>query len=189
MRLVYTLAAAGAMALVGLGGCAGPGGGSGPGAEAPIRDVAASAALLKRAQEAVAQREIERAAELLGRSIEADPFNAKALNNRGVLAMEAGDLPSAARDFAAAARLLPDDPRPRVNLGLALAAGGQPERAIEAFREALSREAGHVGAMTGVVRTQLRWGLEDGETAELLRRLQRVAPDERWAEQLERLGG
>lgn len=169
---------------IGTGGCASS---PTPANTTPLRDADRSAELLGRARTALEDGDRDRAASLIDEAIRADPFNGKAINNRGVLALERGDLAAAAADFDNAARLRPDDPAPRINLGLTLAEAGRGEEAVRVLREAVEIAPRDPEALAALVSTQIRFALEDETTIQHLRTLQRIAPDPRWNEQLDRV--
>jgi hypothetical protein len=63
---------------------------------------------------------------------------------------------------------MPGHPDPRVNLALALEAGGRPEGAMEQYRAALESYPEHIAAVQGLVRLQVRTNRRDAETRRLL---------------------
>ncbi|HEV3023408.1 MAG TPA: tetratricopeptide repeat protein [Pirellulales bacterium] len=70
----------------------------------------------------------------------------------GAAYFEAGNLVAAANEFRLAIKLAPDDPRPYRSLGIIRQEFHQYEEAIEDFREALRRDAGHAAHLSAAER-------------------------------------
>ena len=72
-----------------------------------------------------------------------DPFQSLFRENRaGNQALESGDVAEALRHYTEAQGLAPDDPRVLYNLGLALAASGEQEKAAQLWRQAAELSEG-----------------------------------------------
>lgn len=110
----------------------------------------------------------DRAEQLLQEALTLDVYNGRAHNNLGVMCLSRGDLYAAAGEFEAARALLPDNPDPRINLGLVFERAGQIDRALTAYAAAHELNPSHLGAIQAFARAQLRHGREDARTAELL---------------------
>ena len=111
----------------------------------------------------------EEAMRLLRRAVEADLFHGPAHNNIGVILLGRGELYEAAEEFDWARRLMPGHPDPRINLGLALERGGKIEDALEAYASAVEVYPGHLPSIQALARLQVRSGIRDEWTEELLR--------------------
>ena len=105
---------------------------------------------------------------LLRRAVEADLFHGPAHNNIGVILLNCGNLYQAAEEFDWARRLMPGHPDPRINLGLALERGGKVEDALEAYASAVEVYPGHLPSIQALARLQVRSGIRDEWTDELL---------------------
>lgn len=110
----------------------------------------------------------EEAMRLLRRAVEADLFHGPAHNNIGVILLGRGELYEAAEEFDWARRLMPGHPDPRINLGLALERGGKVEDALEAYASAVEVYPGHLPSIQALARLQVRSGIRDEWTDELL---------------------
>ncbi len=122
------------------------------------------------------------AEELLRRALAADLYHGPAHNNLGVLYLEQGLLYEAANEFEWARKLMPGHPDPRLNLALTLERAGRVDEALDAYAAALEVYPGHVGALQGRTRLQLREGRADGGTDEALREIALRGEDARWRE-------
>lgn len=109
-----------------------------------------------------------KAEELLLAALDADVFSGRAHNNVGVLYLDQGRLYDAATAFEAARRLLPENPDPRLNLGLTLERAGRVDEAIDAFEMAHNLNPHHFGALQALARAQLRYGRADDRTPNML---------------------
>ena len=93
----------------------------------------------------------------------------------GQRALGEGDYPAGIAASRQAIELLSDWPPPRNNLSLALFFDGQPEKAIAAARQVLSRNPENVQALSNAIRF-LAWSGQEGEAGALWQQLQRVTP-------------
>jgi tetratricopeptide (TPR) repeat protein len=119
---------------------------------------------------------------LLRQALSADLYHGPAHNNLGVLYLEQGQLYQAANEFEWARKLMPGHPDPRLNLALTLERAGRVDEALDAYAAALEVYPGHVGALQGQTRLQLREGRADAGTDEALREIALRGEDERWRE-------
>lgn len=110
----------------------------------------------------------EAAMVLLRQALEADLYYGPAHNNIGVILLNRGELYEAAEELDWARRLMPGHPDPRINLGLALESGGKIEEALDAYASAIEVYPGYLPAIQAMARLQIRSGLEDEWTLELL---------------------
>lgn len=106
---------------------------------------------------------------LLREALDADLYYGPAHNNLGVIYLGRGDLYAAAEEFDWARRLMPGHPDPRINLGLALERGGKYGEALDAYASAIEVYPEHLPAVQALARCQIRSGLNDDYTNELLR--------------------
>lgn len=126
--------------------------------------------------------EPEEAERLLRAALTADLFFGPAHNNLGVLYLGQGKLYEAAGEFEWARKLLPGHPDPRVNLGLALEAGGKTEKALAAYDAALGIYPGYLPAVMGAASLTLRTSRKDGRLRGWLEEIAMRAEDPSWAE-------
>ena len=110
-----------------------------------------------------------KAEQLLRQALKADLYYGPAHNNLGVLHLQRDELYEAAEEFDWARRLMPGHPDPRINLGLALEQGGKIDDALEAYASALEVYSNHLPAIQAIARCQIRHGLRDSQTDELLK--------------------
>ncbi len=110
-----------------------------------------------------------KAEELLREAIDADLYHGPAHNNLGVLYLNRGELYQAAEEFDWARRLMPGHPDPRINLGLALERGGKYGEALDAYASALQVYPEHLPSVQVLARCQIRSGVRDEYTDELLK--------------------
>jgi len=105
---------------------------------------------------------------LLRDAIDADLYHGPAHNNLGVIYLNRGELYLAAEEFDWARRLMPGHPDPRINLGLALERGGKYGEALDAYASAIEVYPEHLPAAQALARCQIRSGVRDEYTDELL---------------------
>lgn len=168
---------------VAAGGCAAPGRRSSPYTvqSEDARDPREADRLNAKAVDLMDEDPTE-AESLLRRALSADLYHGPAHNNLGVLYLEQGFLYEAANEFEWARKLMPGHPDPRLNLALTLERAGRTEEALNAYAAALDVYPGHIGALQGRTRLQLREGRADDTTAEALREIALRGEDERWRE-------
>lgn len=82
------------------------------------------------------------------------PNAGEAWNGLGAMRLGAGDLPAAVDALQRAMVLLPEDPNPAMNLGLAMERMQRWDEASRAFREVLRRNPGHLQATEHLARLQ-----------------------------------
>ncbi len=134
----------------------------------------------KKAMVAMDSGDTEKAKSLLHQTLNADLYHGPAHNNLGVIFMQAGDLYSAANEFTWARKLMPGHPDPRVNLAVALDAGGQGDDAVEAARTALEVQPNYMPAMQTIALIQVRDRDVTKETLALLDTIRYRGEDKQW---------
>jgi hypothetical protein len=77
---------------------------------------------------------------------------------------------------------MPGHPDPRLNLALTLERAGRVDEALDAYAAALEVYPGHIGALQGRTRLQLREGRADEGTDGALREIALRGENERWRE-------
>lgn len=145
-------------------------------ASAATRDTVRAQGLTQRAA-AIIDEDPEKAEALLRDALGHDLFFGPAHNNLGVIYLQRGELYSAANEFEWARKLMPGHPDPRINLALTLEKAGQADDAAASYRAALEMAPLSVDAMTGLARLQIKTADTSGETAELLRKIERSTDD------------
>lgn len=124
----------------------------------------------------------EEAESLLREALTADLFCGAAHNNLGVLYLKQDRLYEAAGEFEWARKLLPGHPDPRVNLALALEAGGKTTQALAAYDAALQVYPGYLPAVMGAASLTLRSGTGDKRVRGWLEEIAMRAEEPSWAE-------
>ena len=124
----------------------------------------------------------QKAESLLREALAADLYHGPAHNHLGVLHLETGALYDAAHEFEWAARLMPGHPDPRMNLALTLERAGRVEEAIASYRTALEVYPGHVPTSQPLARIQIRHGLADAQTDDLLESISLAGENAEWRE-------
>jgi tetratricopeptide (TPR) repeat protein len=103
-----------------------------------------------------------------------------AWNNLGLLLMEDGNYADAVAAFQVAGDLMPVDPRPPYNIGLAYQRNGWGEEAYRHFAMALERDPSHLPSMRGYIRAVEMTGRADDRTVEIIRSAMMRETDEEW---------
>jgi Flp pilus assembly protein TadD len=101
-------------------------------------------------------------------AIEADQYSGVAHNNLGLLYFQRGELYQTAWEFDYAAKLMPNQPEPRNNLGMVLEAAGRVEEAIEQYGRSLSIDSDNAEVLGNLTRAHVRRGDKGEEVRELL---------------------
>ncbi len=105
---------------------------------------------------------------LLRDCLTADLYHGPAHNNLGVILLDRGSLYEAANEFEWARKLMPGHPAPRVNLAMTLERAGRYDDAISAYDAALAVFDGHLPALQGKARLQIRKNRIDETTLAML---------------------
>ena len=164
-----------------MGGCASPGRGPYQEIGDAARNTVLAESLTRRAVELMLQDE-RRAEELLREALTADVFFGPAHNNLGVLLLRGGDLAGAANEFSFAAKLLPDNPDPRVNLAMTFERAGRIDDAIGAYASVLETSPDHVPTMQALALCQVRHARRDAGTDRMLREVALRGENAQWRE-------
>jgi len=142
------------------------------------RDTAKAIALNR---EAVAAKEdLAKAERLLERAIQADVFYGPAHNNLGIVYLKQRKYYQAAWKFQQAAKLMPRETEPLVNLGQVFETVGRLDDAREEYEKALQRDEADLAATAGLCRVLVRTGDRTPRTRRLLETLVLRAEDEAW---------
>jgi tetratricopeptide (TPR) repeat protein len=121
-----------------------------------------------------------RAIETYREALSLDDTMHNAWNNLGLLLMEDGNYADAVAAFKVAADLMPVDPRPPYNIGLAYQRNGWGEEAYRNFAMALERDPSHLPSMRGYVRAVEMTGRADDRTVQIIRSAMMRETDEEW---------
>ncbi len=128
----------------------------------------------------------ERAERLLREALGCDLFHGPAHNNLGVILLARGQLYEAANEFEWARKLMPGHPDPRINLALVFEQAGRVDDALASYRSAAEVHPGHLPAIQGLARLQIRFRREDQETDVLLSDIEFRSEDPAWRSWAER---
>lgn len=123
----------------------------------------------------------DEAEQLLRDCLAADLYHGPAHNNLGVILLDREDLYRAANEFEWARKLMPGHPAPRVNLAMTLERAGRYDDAISAYDAALAVFDGHLPAIQGKARLQVRYNRFDETTLALLNEIA-LRGDSEWQE-------
>ncbi len=167
----------GAIALAGLAGCASEGQKSALMPERARPDVRAA---YERAMAAQKTEDPQRAITLYQEAVSLYPEFSVALNNLGVLLMDAERYLEASEAFARAAELDPKDPRPMYNLALTWDRAGYADEALRFYARTLQRDPNYLPALRGAVRAQRIRGEADERTLEWIRRALLQETNDQW---------
>ncbi len=114
------------------------------------------------------------------RAIAADAYFGPAYNNMGIVYLDEENYFEAARCFDQAVHLMPNDPAPRIHLGIVYENAGQFQNALEQFSQALVLSPGSMDALEAVTRVQVRLENVDDKTVEHLRIIASRGSDATW---------
>lgn len=145
------------------------------------RDPGNAQALTRRAAELI-QSDPAAAERLLREALTHDVFHGPAHNNLGVILLRQGQLYEAANEFEWARTLMPGHPDPRINLALVFEAVGRDDQALASYVAALEVYPGHLPAMQGLARLQVRTDRTDVQTIGLLEDIALRAEHASWRE-------
>lgn len=102
------------------------------------------------------------------------------------LHLKRGELYEAANEFEWARKLMPGHPDPRINLALVFEQAGRVDDALASYRSAAEVHPGHLPAIQGLARLQIRFRREDQETDVLLSDIEFRSEDPAWRSWAER---
>lgn len=123
------------------------------------------------------QGNFEQAEVELKKALDLDVTYGPAHNNLGKIYFDKDELYLAAWEFRYAAKLMPDRPEPKNNLGLVLEKVGKLSEAIEQYAEGLKVAPENTDLMGNMARAKLRRGDSTSEVRELLQTI--VMKDDR----------
>lgn len=146
----------------------------------------AEAIRLAQEAERFEQSDPQRAIETYRRALSMDDTLHNAWNNLGTLLMEEGNYADAVSAFQVAADLMPVDPRPHYNMGIAYQRNGWGEEAFRHFAMALERDPSHLASMRGFVRAAEMTGRADDRIVRVISSALLRETDERWRAYLQR---
>ncbi len=128
----------------------------------------------------------ETAIETYRRALALDDSLHNAWNNLGLLLMDRGAYSDAVAAFQVASDLMPGDPRPPYNIGLAYQRNGWGDEAFRNFAIALERDPSHLPSLRGYVRAAEMIGRADDTLVEKIKTATMRETDERWREYFQR---
>lgn len=140
----------------------------------------AEALRLVQEAERLERTDATRAIETYRRALALDSTMHNAWNNLGMLLMDQGNYADAVAAFQVASDLMPVDPRPPYNIGLAYQRNGWGEEAYRHFAIALERDPSHLPSMRGYVRAAESTGRADDRTIQVIRTALMRETDEQW---------
>jgi len=119
-------------------------------------------------------------------AIALDPSLSASWNNLGVVLMKRENYIDAVEVFNVAAELMPGDPRPPTNAGLAYQQAGFDADALRNFEEALRRDPRWIDALRGAVTCNMRLLTYNEKALDLTRRALLIERDDEWRAIFER---
>ena len=146
----------------------------------------AEAARLAQEAERYQQSDPQRAIETYRRALGLDDTLHNAWNNLGTLLMDQGNYADAVAAFQVSADLMPADPRPHYNIGIAYQRNGWGEESFRHFSLALERDPSHLPSMRGFVRAAEMTGRADERIVRVINGALLRETDERWRDYLQR---
>src|SRR5580658_1190192 len=114
-------------------------------------------------------RRYDEARQILEKSVERDPQNARAWYNLALLARATGDSASVRDDFQKVAAVDPNDPGTQYFLGYLSAQDQKYEQAVAAFQRAIELDPLHISAEFGLSQAEQDLGHVDAAKADLAR--------------------
>lgn len=136
--------------------------------------------------EAVESDNATRAIELYQQSLRLDDAQQLAWNNLGTLLMTQGNYADAVNAFGRASQLVPGDPRPEYNIGIAYQRNGWGEDAYRHFGNAIDRDPSHMPSMRGFIRAAEMTGRADTALLATIKSATLRETDAKWREYLAR---
>ncbi|MCC7409810.1 MAG: tetratricopeptide repeat protein [Phycisphaeraceae bacterium] len=147
---------------------------------APVVDTPLANSLTRQANEHLQKNDLTEADSTLRRALAADDSYGPAHNALGVLHYRRDQFYAAATEFDVAARLMPDSPEPRHNLGMVYEAVGQLDQAITWYQKALDLAPKRHETVANLARTSYKRGLKDEATRKLLDQVIEADPRPEW---------
>jgi len=139
-------------------------------------------ALIAQAEQAEVDGQPERAIELYAQALRLDDSMQNAWNNAGTLLMDAGRFADAVSAFQRASQLVPGDPRPEYNIGVAYQHNGWGEDAYRHFGIAIARDPSHLPSIRGYVRAAEMTGKAESQLLDVIKAATMRETDEAWRE-------
>jgi len=118
----------------------------------------------------------------LEKALDADITFGPAHNNLGTVYLHENNIYLAAWEFQYASKLMPYQPEPRSNLGLAMEAAGKFDAAIDDYDEALKMDPDNPQFLGNDARARIRRGEHDTKVRELLMQLVYVDTRPEWVD-------
>ncbi|WP_428940615.1 tetratricopeptide repeat protein [Fontivita pretiosa] len=146
----------------------------------PTRDTDRARQLNAKGVELLNKGEWEKAQQQLRAALEADVTFGPAHNNLGKAYFHQGELYLAAWEFQYAAKLMPEQPEPKNNLGLVLERAGKLDEAVQSYDEALALGRDGAQVVANAARCRVRRGDKDQRTLELLQQVLENDPRPSW---------
>ncbi|MCC7409224.1 MAG: tetratricopeptide repeat protein [Phycisphaeraceae bacterium] len=146
----------------------------------PVIDTPLAKSLTQQAGEHLKKDDQTEAESLLRRAVAADDSYGPAHNALGVLHYRRDQFYAAATEFDVAARLMPDSPEPRHNLGMVYEAVGQLDQAITWYQKALDLAPQRYETTANLARARYKRGLKDDATRKLLEQVVQSDPRPKW---------
>lgn len=160
-------------------------------AEDPRRNTDTAMRLHHRGVELLKQGQYEQAETAFRDALQADLFHGPAHNNLGITYFEQKKYYLAAWEFQFAVKLMPEQPRPKNNLGMVFEAVGKLEEAEQWYADALALVPDSAEVAGNLARVRIRRDRKDQRTVELLEKIVLKSESSRWTqwarEQLSRI--
>jgi len=131
-------------------------------------------------QALAAQDDLEQAESLLQAATEADVTFGPAHNNLGIVYFKNSKYYQAAWQFQYAAKLMPKNTQPLVNLGLVFEAVGQRDEAMAEYDKALELTSDDLAAVQCMARLLARTGQDPQREAQLVKQVALHSEDPTW---------
>lgn len=136
--------------------------------------------------ERVAESDPAKAIELYQQSLRLDDAQQLAWNNLGTLLLDQGNYADAVNAFNRASQIVPGDPRPEYNIGIAYQRNGWGEDAFRHFGNAIDRDPSHMPSMRGYIRAAEMTGRADDTLLSMIKAATLRETDPDWRTYLQR---
>jgi tetratricopeptide (TPR) repeat protein len=146
----------------------------------PKRNTPLARQLTDEAVELIAEGRLDKARRKLESALAADLFYGPAHNNLGSIHLREKNYYQAAWEFQYAAKLMPEQYKPKNNLGLVFEQVGQLDKATTCYEDALALAPESVDVAANLARAYVRAGRKDEKTRELLTQVLMQHPSQRW---------
>ena len=148
----------------------------------PLKDTELARKLTSKAMELIDRSKWSEATPVLLKALDADATFGPAHNNLGSVYLHENNLYSAAWEFQDAAKLMPYQPEPDSNLGLALEQAGKLDEAADCYDKALNIQPDNPRYIGNAARVRIRRGDKDAKVRTLLMRLVSVDTRPEWVQ-------